>query len=1033
MPAVERRGNRAAFICEALSFSTSDRTWSPSFLGKRFPELSTSSKLNTGSFLAIVRKSGLIDETRLSKLLDEYQASGGDGANAAALADFLVQANGLTRWQSEKLLQGRHKGYFLGKYRLLQLLGKGGMSAVYLAEHTVMRRRCAIKVLPTKRVTDSSYLARFHREAQAVASLDHPNIVRAYDVDQQADNETEIHFLVMEYVDGMSLQEYVAKHGPLPFRDSVEFVRQAALGLSHAHKAGLVHRDVKPGNLLLANNGVVKVLDLGLARFFDDSDNTDALTIRHDEKVLGTADYLSPEQALDSHTVDARADIYSLGCTLYFMLCGHPPFTEGTLAQRLMAHQTKEPATIESQRADIPPSLATILRKMMAKQANDRYASAEELAEALQQWLTTAGGVTPTDGAQAAKKPVARPVVKKPVAAPVAKVTAPPNGEQFPVVAPPSPVQPEAAPAPKSASPVAKSSSGPDFSFLDAPAAEPEPVDDIPDFTTWQPKEPERKVEAEPAAEAHEPVVVDSKPDTAEIEATSDAIDVSSSIPPSDESPEVEPSVAGPPPGVFESPIGPPGDEPEGDFGWAPVESDPFAVTVSSSPAPAVTSSSAKSLKPAGKSKSDLSLPWMIGGAVAGLLILSGGTWFFLGGSSGKKTPSPAVVSPSSPAAPTTAANGTTAQGPKTKAKPGLDLSRRRKVEVGPTGDFKTIREALDAVRASYQPMSRRDSFRISVAAGDHNEQIAFTGKDPEGLVIAGELGAVLKPSGSGPVIRFEGATRCAVEGFEVVADGKPVAIEIVDGAMACRVAKIHAHGFTKAGVLGRGASGSFGDLTAVIENCQFVGGSGEAVGVVLEPNGGTDCGYLSIHGCDFRGSLASGIRIAGKQVTGVDIRRCVFDGMPDGIVIQGQVLLRELVASQNTFHQVKRGIVFEKVPADGSRGLNLRRNLFASVEQEALVLGGYNAEKFGSFLERGGSSLGFNMSDKAVPATPSPDEIAPMFEYATNSQRGLEAIKFQSTNPQDPKYFAPFPGSPAATAGEVLTDENPWIGARQP
>jgi hypothetical protein len=477
----------------------------------------------------------------------------------------------------------------------------------------------------------------------------------------------------------------------------------------------------------------------------------------------------------------------------------------------------------------------------------------------------------------------------------------------------------------------------------------------------------------------------------------------------------------------------PPSDEPEGDFGWAPTTSDPFAVTISSSPGPAVASTPAKVAKPSGKSKSDLSIPWMIGGAVAGFLILSGGTWFFLGGSSGKKTPAAAVVAPSTPAGTSTAATGSTAAVPKPKAKPGLDLSRRRKVEVGPTGDFKTIREALDAVRASYQPISRRDSFRISVAAGNHEETITFTGKDPEGLVIAGELGAVLKPSGSGPVIRFEGATRCAVEGFEIAAEGKPAAIEIVDGAMACRIAKMNVHGFTKAGILGRGASGSFGDLAAVIENCQFVGGGGEAVGVLLEPNGGTDCGYLSIHACDFRGSLAGGVRISGKQVTGVDIRRCVFDSMPDGIVVQGQVLLRELVASQNTFHQVKRGIVFEKVPADGSRGMNLRRNLFASVEQEASVLGGFNADKFGSFLERGGSSLGFNMSDRAAPASPSPDEIAPMFEYATYSQRGVEAIKFQSTNPLDPKYFAPFPGSPAATSGEVLSGENPWIGARQP
>lgn len=260
------------------------------------------------------------------------------------------------------------------------------MSSVYLAEHIVMRRRCAIKVLPQKRVSDTSYLGRFHREAQAVASLDHPNIVRAYDVDHQADRDTDIHFLVMEFVDGQSLQELVLKSGQVPFADAADYIRQAALGLSHAHGAGLVHRDIKPGNLLVDHTGVVKVLDLGLARFFSDTGD-DALTIQHDEKVLGTADYLAPEQALDSHSVDARADIYSLGCTLYFLLTGSPPFTEGTLAQRLMAHQTKQPPSIESKRPDVPVELAAIVRKMMAKSPGDRPASAMAVAETLENWL----------------------------------------------------------------------------------------------------------------------------------------------------------------------------------------------------------------------------------------------------------------------------------------------------------------------------------------------------------------------------------------------------------------------------------------------------------------------------------------------------------------------------------------------------------------------------------------------------------------------------------------------------------------------
>ncbi len=349
----------------------------------------TSSPLSGETFLAVVAKSTLVDAERLKRAVDDFRTASGNTSDATLLAEHLVAKSLITRWQSEKLLQGKHKGYFLGKYKLLSLLGKGGMSSVFLAEHTLMKRRCAIKVLPHKRVADSSYLARFHREAQAVASLDHPNIVRAYDVDQQADRDAIIHFLVMEYVEGLSLQEVIAKTGPCSLVDSVDYVRQAAVGLAHAHQAGLVHRDIKPGNLLRDNTGVVKILDLGLARFFDNQGQEESLTIQHDEKVLGTADYLAPEQALDSHTVDARADIYSLGCTLYFLLTGHPPFTEGTLTQRLMAHQSKEPPPVEKDRAEIPPTLTAIVRKMMAKKPDDRYATAEDTSEALRKWLSS--------------------------------------------------------------------------------------------------------------------------------------------------------------------------------------------------------------------------------------------------------------------------------------------------------------------------------------------------------------------------------------------------------------------------------------------------------------------------------------------------------------------------------------------------------------------------------------------------------------------------------------------------------------------
>ena len=349
------------------------------------------SRISAESFLNLIQQSGLVDPDRLQREVDDLEDRGLNVSEAATLADSLIERDLLTEWQAEKLLRGKHKGFTLGKYRLRRLLGKGGMSSVYLAEHVLMRRQCAIKVLPIKRVDDTSYLARFHREARAVASLDHPNIVRAYDIDHESEGEKDIHFLVMEYVDGESLHEHVKDKGPLTLDNTAEFFRQAALGLDNAHKNGLIHRDVKPGNLLIDRSEVVKVLDLGLARFSEVTDDN-PLTLAHEEKVLGTADYLAPEQALDSHTADHRADIYGLGCTAYFALTGYPPFREGTLTQRLMFHQTKEPPAIAGERPEIGNTprgveLAAIVGKMMAKKPDERFQTMDEVAAACARWL----------------------------------------------------------------------------------------------------------------------------------------------------------------------------------------------------------------------------------------------------------------------------------------------------------------------------------------------------------------------------------------------------------------------------------------------------------------------------------------------------------------------------------------------------------------------------------------------------------------------------------------------------------------------
>ncbi|MFO1093764.1 MAG: serine/threonine-protein kinase, partial [Planctomycetaceae bacterium] len=345
-------------------------------------------KIALESFVAVLRRSKLLTEEQLRSLLDEYQRQFGRTNDSRHFAEFMVAKRAITPWQGDKLLQGKHKGFFLGKYRLLSLVGKGGMSSVYLAEHVLMRRRCAIKVLPARRLQNPSYLARFHREAQAVAALDHRNIVRAYDIDHEMDGDIDIHFLVMEYVDGKGLLDLVINSdlGRLPPVVAAEYIRQAALGLQHAHSAGLVHRDIKPGNLLVDTQGTVKLLDLGLARFFESAEEV-SLTVQHDERVLGTADYLAPEQAVDSHRVDARADIYALGCTLYLCLTGQPPFTQGTLAQRLLAHQTREPPTVESIQPGIPQALGDIVRRMMAKAPDDRYQTAGDVAAALEAWV----------------------------------------------------------------------------------------------------------------------------------------------------------------------------------------------------------------------------------------------------------------------------------------------------------------------------------------------------------------------------------------------------------------------------------------------------------------------------------------------------------------------------------------------------------------------------------------------------------------------------------------------------------------------
>jgi serine/threonine protein kinase len=341
------------------------------------------SKLSLDKFIELLGRSQLVEEDRLSALVGEWksQASTSQLDDAQSLAQHLTATGILTAWQCHKLLEGRHRGFYLGKYKLLDHLGTGGMSSVYLAEHVLMHRRVAIKVLPQNRVSDSSYLARFHFEAQAAAALDHSNIVRVYDLD----NDGRIHYLVMEYTEGTDLDALVSRHGPLDFHAAAEYIAQTATGLEHAHQCGLVHRDIKPANLLVDLKGTVKILDMGLAKFT--AETRPAPNFAKDEHVLGTADYLAPEQAVNSQTVDHRADIYSLGCTFYFLLTGHPPFAEGTSLERMTAHQHRAAPSILLERPDAPPEIVAICRRMMEKQPANRYQTAAEVEQALSAWL----------------------------------------------------------------------------------------------------------------------------------------------------------------------------------------------------------------------------------------------------------------------------------------------------------------------------------------------------------------------------------------------------------------------------------------------------------------------------------------------------------------------------------------------------------------------------------------------------------------------------------------------------------------------
>jgi serine/threonine-protein kinase len=310
------------------------------------------------------------------------------GPEARALARELIDRGWLTPFQANQLLQGRGRTLVLGPYVLLERVGRGGMGEVFKARHQLMDRVVAVKVLRAERLGDHDALARFWREVQAAARLVHPNVVLAHDANHIGDT----YFLVLEFVEGTDLARLLGQRGRLPAAEACAYVREAALGLQHAHERGLVHRDVKPSNLLLARReGVIKVLDLGLARLRSAADGG---RLTQEGSVMGTADYIAPEQAVDSARADPRADVYSLGCTLYHLLAGRPPFPGGSLTEKLLRHQRDEPEALERLCPELSAGLGGVVRQMMAKRPEDRYQTAGAVAAALAPF---AGDVVPVE------------------------------------------------------------------------------------------------------------------------------------------------------------------------------------------------------------------------------------------------------------------------------------------------------------------------------------------------------------------------------------------------------------------------------------------------------------------------------------------------------------------------------------------------------------------------------------------------------------------------------------------------------------